>query len=447
MANIGFKGKNIIDIIKYRYLWFGITALYLIPCIAFMVLCMMKTPEHSPVKLGIDFTGGTFLQYGFEEKLTVKDLPRIRKVLDEFGQAGAIIQIQEPSKVLGSLIKEDATTEIAPENHQNVEESTGNTDIANETVATDPDKISGGEAEKPSTENALESEQPVKLDSEKEQAATEEKNTAEKPQPANSTATEAKSNDPETHAKDETSTAESNQEDALTTTDDSRVQTIISFRVKFLNEQETKDLNNSLRAKFGNFSIIQVTGIGPSLGKELLHNAMLALLLVFGGIVAYLTVRFQLDYAICALITLLHDAIFVIGIFAFLGLTFNTEVDSLFVTAVLTVIGFSVHDTIVVFDRIRENARFLSKKKSFNEICNDSVNQTLARSINTSVTTLFVLLTLYFFGGITTKDFVLAMTLGIAIGTYSSIFFASVLLAFWRDINAPKKKRRKVTAQ
>ena len=119
--------------------------------------------------------------------------------------------------------------------------------------------------------------------------------------------------------------------------------------------------------------------------------------------------------------------------FSILGLVYNVQIDGLFITAILTVIGFSVHDTIVVFDRIRENLRYYSKKMSFGEIVDASVNQTLTRSINTSLTTLITLLALYFFGGVTTRDFVLAMILGIAIGTYSSIFFCSMLVDFWND--------------
>lgn len=129
----------------------------------------------------------------------------------------------------------------------------------------------------------------------------------------------------------------------------------------------------------------------------------------------------------------MHDVIFVCGIFSILGLLYNVQIDGLFITAVLTVIGFSVHDTIVVFDRIRENLRYYSKKMSFGEIVDASVNQTLTRSINTSLTTLITLLALYFWGGVTTKDFVLAMILGITIGTYSSIFFCSMLVDFWND--------------
>ena len=158
------------------------------------------------------------------------------------------------------------------------------------------------------------------------------------------------------------------------------------------------------------------------------------------GIVAYLSLRFQFDFAVCAILALMHDVVFVVGVFALLGLFCGVQVDGLFLTAILTVIGFSVHDTIVVFDRIRENLRYYAKKMSFGEIVNASVTQTMARSINTSLTTLITLMALYFFGGVTTRDFVFAMILGIAIGTYSSIFFASMLIDFWRDKKGQPKR-------
>ena len=134
-----------------------------------------------------------------------------------------------------------------------------------------------------------------------------------------------------------------------------------------------------------------------------------------------------------AILGLVHDTVFVVGVFSILGIFYGVQIDSLFVTALLTVIGFSVHDTIVVFDRVRENLKYYSKKMTFGEIMNVSINQTLTRSINTSLTTLITLAALYFFGGVTTKDFVLAMILGIAIGTYSSIFFCSSLIELWED--------------
>ncbi len=186
--------------------------------------------------------------------------------------------------------------------------------------------------------------------------------------------------------------------------------------------------------------------MGPTLGRELFKNSLLALSLAFLGIVAYLSFRFKFDYALAAILGIAHDVLFVVGIFSLLGLLYNVQIDGLFITAILTVVGFSVHDTIVVFDRIRENLRYYSKKMSFGEIVNASVNQTLARSINTSLTTIITLAALYFFGGVTTKDFVLAMLIGIAIGTYSSIFFCSVLVDIWEDKKNNKTPDNKAAA-
>lgn len=484
MTKLGFGGKNILDIIKYRYVFLGISACFVIPCLCFMIYLMITLPTHSPVKLGIDFTGGTFLQYGFEQKITVNDIGKIRNVLAQIDQANAVIQIQEPTDILGK-INEKTSTETTSQTNEDVattnDSKTETTPQANEDVATTND--SKTETTPQSNEDIAttnDSKTQTTPQANKDIAATTGSKTETTPQankdvattndskaqtttndsvanPENTTS-ETSTNDSSSNVatpsnEDKTSTAEENNSTEkkpgnITTQslDHSKVQTVVSMRVKFLKEDEIKKLNSLLREQFGNYSIIQASAIGPSLGKELLKNAVIALLLVFGGIVTYLSFRFQFDYAVCALIALLHDAVFVIGLFALFGMLFNTEVDSLFVTAVLTVIGFSVHDTIVVFDRVRENARFLSKKKSFNEICNDSVNQTLARSINTSLTTVIVLSCLYFFGGVTTRDFVLAMTLGIIVGTYSSIFNASVLLALWREINTPKKKIRKAVA-
>ena len=211
--------------------------------------------------------------------------------------------------------------------------------------------------------------------------------------------------------------------------------TVLSVKTAFKSNDKTSEqkIASVVKADYPAAQLVQVSSIGPSLGKELFINSLYALGLAFLGIVIYLSFRFQLDYAVIALISLAHDALFVLGFFAILGIFFDVHIDALFITAVLTVIGFSNHDTIVVFDRIRENCRFLAKKATFPEIVNASVNQTLARSINTSLTTLITLSALYLFGGETTKEFVLAMIVGIAIGTYSSIFFASTLLDWWRE--------------
>lgn len=342
--------KYIIDIVKYKWVWLGLTALLLLPGIIAMIYSTVV--NKTPLLVGIDFTGGTMLQYGFEREITKEDEGKIRTILNKEGIGNAIIQVSAPVSV-----KEEAKTE----------------EVASEDTK----------------ENTAENSTEVK---EEEKVSTEY---------------------------------------------------VVSIKTRYLEttseNSEASNILNALKAEFGEVEILQVNAIGPTLGQELFKNSLITLLLAFAGIVIYLAFRFQFDYAIFAFLALVHDAIFVFGVFSILGLLYHTQIDALFITAILTVIGFSVHDTIVVYDRVRENNRFLAKKMSFGEIVNISVNQTLMRSIATSVTTLATLLALYFFGGETTKDFVLVMTLGIIIGTYSSIFFASTLLVMYRDYVAKQK--------
>ncbi|MFL5734351.1 MAG: protein translocase subunit SecF [Chloroflexia bacterium] len=182
-------------------------------------------------------------------------------------------------------------------------------------------------------------------------------------------------------------------------------------------------------------SEIQLQSIGPTVGRELFSRAIFAILAASAVILIYLTIVFRrvpnaFRYGVCAIIALLHDVLVVVGVFAILGQLFFVEIDALFVTAMLTVIGFSVHDTIVVFDRVRENI-MRRRFERFDETVNYSLVQTLARSINTSVTVLLTLFALYMFGGASIHTFVLALLIGIISGTYSSIFNASMLLVIW----------------
>ncbi len=179
--------------------------------------------------------------------------------------------------------------------------------------------------------------------------------------------------------------------------------------------------------------------VGPTLGRELRQKAILAIILVLFGIILYISWAFRKSsgrlsgwaFGVNAIAALIHDVLITVGAFAMLGLFFGVEVDALFVTAILTVLGFSVHDTIVVFDRIREGLRSSSGER-LADVIDRSVRETVIRSINTSLTTLLVLFALYFFGGATIQSFVLALIIGITVGTYSSIFIASPLLLFWR---------------
>lgn len=315
-----------LNIVKYRFLFLCISAILLLPCIGAMIYSSIATPNHTPVKVSIDYTGGTILQYGINSTVTSDELGTLRKKFSDSG-------IKEPELQIINV------------------NSNANSDI----------------------------------------------------------------------------------------------KSLISIRTPFIEAGSNvdKQITSTVQSEFKNARLDQISSVGPTLGKELFANSLFALGLALLGIIAYLTLRFQFDYALAAILGLVHDVIFVCGTFSILGLVCGVEVDALFVTAVLTVIGFSVHDTIVVFDRVRENLRYYSKKMSFGEIVNFSVNQTLARSINTSLTTLLTLFALYFFGGVTTKNFVLAMILGIAIGTYSSIFFCTVLVDIWEEKKMGKLQHKK----
>ena len=191
----------------------------------------------------------------------------------------------------------------------------------------------------------------------------------------------------------------------------------------------------------------QFTSIGPVIGRELKGQAAVQLILVSLGIIFYIAYAFRKvtrpvsswRFGVAAIVALVHDLLIVIGVFAILGHYRGVEVDSLFVTALLTVLGFSVHDTIVVFDRIRENLRIRAGANLF-EIINNSINQTLIRSLNTSLTVVFVLAALFLFGGESIHYFVLALLIGIVAGTYSSIFIASPILYVWHTWEVSRRK-------
>ncbi|MBY0359092.1 MAG: protein translocase subunit SecF [Candidatus Obscuribacterales bacterium] len=321
-----------VDIVKYRNWWFGISLFLTIPGIIGIIMCLVEF--HAPLKPGIDFTGGSIMQYEFEKPV---DLQEVRDILEKGGLTGS--QVQQA-------------------------------------------QIGGQE--------------------------------------------------------------------------------VIVMRTKALSdekqdEQLKRKLNESLGEKLGPFKVLSVDKVSGIVGPELLQNGLLALFLTFAAMVIYIRFRFMIDYAMCAIAALVHDVLVLCGFFALMGVLFGTEVDSLFISAVLTVIGFSVHDTIVVFDRVRENTKYIGSKytdqvtgqehkKTFGDVANDSVNQTLARSIYTSLTVVITLLALYFLGGVTTREFVLAMLIGIASGTYSSIFNASCLLVWWREFKSKQKNFKPATA-
>lgn len=309
--------KNGVHVVKYRVLWMCLSALLLIPGIIAMIYSMITYPTHSPMKVGIDYTGGTILQYGVPEAVSSDDLAKTREDLDNIGVTNTYLQVLN----------------VNP-------------------------------------------------------------------------------------------TAENNN-----------IKSIISIRTKFIDEGSdlSSQISTTIKKEYKNAELVQVSSVGPTLGNELFKMSIIALLLAIVGMIVYISFRFKLEYAIAAILGLVHDVLFVMGVFSILGIFCNVQIDGLFLTAILTLIGFSINDTIVTFDRIRENLRYYGKKMTFGEIVDASVNQTLTRSVNTSLTAFITLAALYFFGGVTTKDFVLAMMIGVVVGTYSSIFFCSMLVDFWEE--------------
>jgi preprotein translocase subunit SecF len=209
---------------------------------------------------------------------------------------------------------------------------------------------------------------------------------------------------------------------------------------------EKRELEQAFRSEIGNFEELEMVSVGASVGNEISRRAVYAVALASLGIILYIAFAFRNTqnpalYGIAALIAMLHDVFIVLGVFAILGEFAHVEIDALFVTAILTVIGFSVHDTIVVFDRIREN---LARRAAptFEGVVDYSLAQTIVRSLNTSMTVVFTLLALYLFGGESTRNFVLALLIGVVSGTYSSIFNASQILVSWETGEIRRLYRR-----
>jgi preprotein translocase subunit SecF len=214
----------------------------------------------------------------------------------------------------------------------------------------------------------------------------------------------------------------------------------IEVRTFEMKPDEIAAVGTAVTEKFGAGARLQGSEVvSPSFSAELIDNAVRSIALASVLIVLLIAFAFRnfgwgaFRYGIAAIISLLHDAAVVLGFFAILGFFFNVEIDSLFVTAVLTIIGFSVHDTIVVFDRIRENLR-LNAGEALNPVINFSIMQTLARSVITSLTVVLTLLALYLFGGFSMRNFALALLVGIVSGKYSSIFNASQIVSLWQEV-------------
>ncbi len=227
----------------------------------------------------------------------------------------------------------------------------------------------------------------------------------------------------------------------------------MSFRLKDMDEATHQNFVKLLKDKYGNITELRFDSIGPIIGQELRSKSIFALVIVFVAIMIYIAYTFRKvsvpiaswKYGFITALTAFHDVIVPIGLFALLGKLHGLEIGTSFVAAILTVMGFSIHDTIVVLDRVRENLQRTSGL--FEDIVNTSLNQTIVRSINTTITTLLALIAVYLFGGESVRDFSLALIVGIAVGAYSSIFIAAPLLVTWYKFDLKAKAKLRIATK
>ena len=245
---------------------------------------------------------------------------------------------------------------------------------------------------------------------------------------------------------DETVTVEKVKEIASQTVNLHSLQTTgdntFLIRAQEFDQLKNSELQQQFSDQLGEPEEISFSTLGPTLGKELIRKTLIGVSLAAGFILLYVTIRFKdKKYGICAILAMLHDTFILLGVFAFLGALKAVEVDALFVTALLTILSFSVHDTIVVYDRIRETQAH-HPKMPYLDLVNKAVTETLGRSVNNSLTIIFMLLALYLLGGDSTKWFIFALLIGTISGTYSSTFTAAPLLVLWDSIKNKNSRRQ-----
>ncbi len=252
-----------------------------------------------------------------------------------------------------------------------------------------------------------------------------------------------------TTSKDAASTLSSEQEKV--TLADARIISTdngVIIKTKHISAEAHDILMTELKKSLGNIEENRFSSVGPTVGTSMQYKAVMAVILASLMIILYIAFAFRKvpkfigkwRFGTTAIIALLHDLMIMMGVYIYLGMFFGVEVDALFITALLTILGFSVHDTIVVFDRIREKLRFQRRDETFEQIANQAVNETIVRSINTSLSVLLTLMALVIFGSESIRFFVLSLAVGVVAGTYSSIFVATPLLVDWHNYSKNKKK-------
>jgi len=214
----------------------------------------------------------------------------------------------------------------------------------------------------------------------------------------------------------------------------------VFIRTRELSDDERRSVVSGMEKSLGSFEILRAEKVGAVIGSELTMNAIIALLVSWVLMIGYISYRFEFKFAVSGILAIVHDLIVVIGIFSLL----HKEIDATFVAAILTICGYSINDTIVIFDRIRENLKSHSKTEPFAQLVNRSIWQTMTRSIYTVLTVVFATAALYFFGGETTKNFSLALLIGFCSGAYSSIFNASPIWVTWKEYEERQRFAAKI---
>lgn len=214
----------------------------------------------------------------------------------------------------------------------------------------------------------------------------------------------------------------------------------VLIRTHVLSESERKTVLDGFAAKIGKFDIMRIEKVGATIGAELTRDAIIALVLSWLAMIAYISYRFEYRFGVAGILSLVHDIFVVLGIFSIL----QKEIDATFVAALLTIVGYSINDTIVIFDRIRENMKAMKKGESLGDMVDRSIWQTMTRSIYTVLTVLFATGALLFLGGDTTRNFSLALMIGFVSGMYSSIFNASPIWYMWKEHDERKRLAHKM---
>ena len=366
-----------VKIVQKRKIWFGFSMI--------MILVSIFVLAKWDLKYGIDFTGGTLMEFSFKNETLNTD--QIKESLEDLELGDINVQFSGENNVLLRFkdIDEDTHQKIIENLEASILENKGNND---------QDKQSGSEENLEETIKALEDDDPSGNDHEESGDAINDDTESE------------------------------NEE--------------IDIENASIDSEELKEENIEEK---------RFDSIGPVIGNELKSTAVLAIVIAIISIVLYIAWAFRkvsrpvssFKYGIIATIALFHDVIITLGIFSVLGHLYNVEIGIPFVAALLAILGYSVNDTIVVFDRTRENL-LRARDDDFEKTVNKSINETLVRSINTSFTTLLVLFTLLLFGGETIKYFIVALIVGIAAGTYSSLFIASPLLVTWQKWDLKRRK-------